>query len=171
MPPAANSATLGVRCQLHSTCNRFSFGSVCHKLLHVVCVHLQVGFKRSRFQLCKRKHNDCVCSQTRPSGEHSWFATGEGRGDRHCVRLGCPYSSSHARPPHTLGPQNANSFNVGLKSCLRGGKKKTKKLCPDMWEEWGGGEVGGPIYSIKEEVLKGPREPQSRAGRQRVNIW
>lgn len=40
-----------------SICKKSSFVNFCHKLLHIVCINLQIGFTRPWFQLCKRKHD------------------------------------------------------------------------------------------------------------------
>lgn len=44
-PHLQNSLPLGIRCQLHFACQRSSLANFWHKLLHIVCINLQVGFK------------------------------------------------------------------------------------------------------------------------------
>lgn len=71
LPHLQNSLPLGIRCQLHFACQRSSLANFWHKILHIFCINLQVGFKRPWLQLHRRKHH-CICSEKQLSGEHTW---------------------------------------------------------------------------------------------------
>lgn len=97
----------GIKCWLHFICKR-SFANFCHKLLHIVRIHLQVGFKRPWFQLCNRKHNDRICF--RESTPDLLWSPGGGSLP---VLGGMPQQQSiRSAPPHNTEAQETAALSM-----------------------------------------------------------
>lgn len=156
-PHSQPSLPSDYRCWLHFTSKVFT--NFYHKLLHIVCIHLQVRFEALILIMQEKTQWLHLRSKKAFRRAHLvWYVMSAVKGMR-------PVSGWDAQavaltpPPYptTPGPGNWSSFNVGLKSCLMG----RKKLFPAM----GKGEEGdryGLIYSIKDEAMDS-WEPKSRA--------